>query len=272
MKKSKVVAIVAFTIILITSLIASMWYVIARDDIGMTLEGFRRRRSNKETTTNEPQWIGELMQKNENRSETREIENLLASALGKLEISSPEDLMKYTSIDNCGCKELRHSLNIFERNYKGDLKSNWLYVALFRAVATFHRSVCRKSEQCWKHFVPHQRILIGLHEQFADCEGQPDWFEKNATFACAEAKNIIKCYHRALQMEADSKLINIFIRIFQNVINAALSERCQFAEFKSEKFTELSSCSGDDVRLDVGCAIFTFLIIILFQFLRCAAT
>lgn len=161
------------------------------------------------------------------------MENVLEVTLAKLLITSPEDLMtSYVTRENFGCKDLKRSLKVFSSNYNGNLKSNLVYVRLFRSIGKFCQHFCGREEKYRKIFTPWQEEFMKLHEEFQDCQGRLDWYEKNSTFACDEANKIIECYHEALTFAINDKVIYHYIEVFKRIINEALSSSCKFNPLK----------------------------------------
>lgn len=162
------------------------------------------------------------------------MENVLEVALAKLLITSPEDIMTtFVTREGFGCKQLKHSLRTFGTNYVGDLKSDLVYVRLFRSIGKFFQLFCDQNEKYRKVFTPFQDELIKLHEEFMDCQGSLDWYERNSTIACIEAGKIIECYHEALIFDIDNKFIYHYIDVFEKIINEALSKPCKFEKLRN---------------------------------------
>lgn len=167
------------------------------------------------------------------------MENVLEVALAKLLITSPEDIMTtFVTRENFGCKELKRSLRTFGTSYVGDLKSDLVYVRLFRSIGKFFQLFCDQNEKYRKIFTPLQDELVKLHEEFIDCQGSLDWYEKNSTLACAEANRIIECYHEALIFDIGNKFVYHYIDVFKKIINEALSKPCKFEKLRNANCEE----------------------------------
>lgn len=218
-------------LLLIPSLIIiPLWFILSRRNIKESLTNFRCRRSNDEITNDSSFWIQRMMNEQKNKSRRRDEENILASTLASQLITSPEDIMmKYITQDNFGCKDIKHALKIFGRNYNGPLTADLaMYVRLFSSLRKFYRLLCERDEKYRKIFAPYQDEILSLHEQFVDCQGALDWYEKNGTAACTEAHKILKCHHEALLIDIGSQIANDYTYVFEQVINAALKKPCKF--------------------------------------------
>jgi hypothetical protein len=169
-----------------------------------------------------------MMEEKLNKSQIREEENVLATALAQLLITTPEDIMKYLTEESFGCKKINRSLKTFRKNFIGDLTADNTYLKLFRSLDKFHNLICGQSEMYRKIFTPSQDDIAKLHEQFAFCAGELDWYEKNATVACAEGQKILDCYHEALVFDTDEKVAFYYDRLFKHVINSSLTHPCKF--------------------------------------------
>lgn len=168
-----------------------------------------------------------------NKTQNREMENVLEVTLAKLLITSPEDIMtSFVTRENFDCKDLKRSLKVFSANYVGDLKSDLVYVRLFRSIGKFYQHFCGQDEKYRKIFTPWQDEFMKLHEEFQDCQGRLDWYEKNSTFACDEANKIIECYHDDLTFAINDKVVCHYIEVFERIINEALSSPCKFIQMK----------------------------------------
>lgn len=230
MKCTKVASTSIILFLLIASTIASIWFIFYRKNLETVLENFRMRRSNENATSESPPWISNMMEAKENRSQLREEENVLATALAKLLITSPEDIMNkfITDEENFGCKKIDRALNVFKKNFNGDLNDNSAYVRLFRSLGKFHQLICGQNEKYRIIFTPSQDEMVKLHEQFLACSGEMDWYEKNETISCVEAQKILDCYHEALVYDVGEKVSYFHDYIFKQVINAALNQPCKF--------------------------------------------
>lgn len=176
------------------------------------------------------------LEASKNKSRLREMENSLEIALAKLLITSPEDIMiTFMTRENFGCKDLKRALQTFSSRYDGDLKSELVYVRLFRSIAKFFQLLCNDNhnEKLRKIFNPWQDELLKLHEEFVDCQGTLDWYERNSTFACAEANKIIECYHAAMSFDISRKVVRNYLEVFEKVMNEAMSESCKFERITS---------------------------------------
>ncbi|CRK87300.1 CLUMA_CG001102, isoform A [Clunio marinus] len=174
-----------------------------------------------------PVWINEIIETSGNKSRGRASENVLLNGLAQLEISSPENIMTYITHES-PCKKLKPYVNAFKR-YRHNLPSNSLYVRLFKAVEKFRSIYCTNEDKYRRIFLQHQDELISLHEQFADCDGKPDWYENmNASNLCEDAKNILNCYEDALCKEVGCGVAEAWSFIFQQIMNETLIRPCDF--------------------------------------------
>lgn len=155
----------------------------------------------------------------------------MLNALGQLKISAPENIMTYITLES-PCKKLKPYINVFER-YRKDVPDKKLYVRLFNAIQNFHSVYCGRDERYRKMFSQQQEELLKLHENFEDCEGEPDWYENgNATVRCVNARNIMNCYSETLRIEIGSRVARAWNCIFERVINEAMVQSCNFTVSK----------------------------------------
>lgn len=233
MKSSKCLFIFILLPILIALLIAGLWCILVPEDIKNTVGILRWRRNPELLSHRSPEWIDQMIQTNSNKSSHRLGENVLLNALGQLEISGPENIMTYISMDS-PCKKMRPHLNVFKR-YEKDIPDKSLYVHLLKAVKKFYSIYCGRDRKYQKLFADWKDQLLGLHEQFIDCEGVPDWYEdSNATSLCETASNIVNCYYDYLVMETSKSVAKAWKYIFQSVLNEAMTQPCRFSTSKEE--------------------------------------
>lgn len=226
MKDAKFISIFVLLLILITLLIFTLWCVVLPEDAKDTVETLRRRREL-------PHWVEQKIEKSTNESLRRSSENALLTALGRLMISSPEDIMTFITLDS-PCKHLKPYIEIFERHHK-DLPDNQLFVRLFKAIKTFNFIYCGRDERYRKLFAKWQDELLNLHENFEDCEGARDWYENiNATVRCEDARSIEKCYVVALQTQLGVDVASAWKCIFKPVVNQAMIQPCNGTETLGE--------------------------------------
>jgi len=223
-------------LILITSLIVALCFVLLWPEqlertIGTSLRWKRTSQlpEQQQQQQQAPKWINEMIETNSNKTLIRTEENVLLNALGQLEISSPEDVMTYITLD-AGCKKLKRYRDVFEKNHK-DVPDSVLYVRLFRSITTFHTLYCGRDERYRRIFAELQDELLGLHEEFLDCNGQPDWYETtNSTVVCATAEGISNCYAHKLRAQIDDvAAVTVWTCVFQSVLNAAMLTPCNFS-------------------------------------------
>jgi hypothetical protein len=238
MKSAVAKTILAILVVVSLSATAFLWYAHYKEDINEAWQTFRRRRASdgnataKTEDSSSSQWISKVMEERANKSHIKEEENVLATSLAQLLITSPEDIMSYMTEENFGCKKISHSLNVFRKNFKHDLYNDNTFVLLFRALSKFHNLLCGQNKMFQQIFTPSQDEIGKLHEQFAFCAGELDWYEKNATVACAEGEKILDCYHEALVFEVGEKVAYYYDSIFKHVINASLTHACKFKKLK----------------------------------------
>lgn len=270
MKFVKILSILVILLILITSLIVVLWIVLAPEKLQSAIGTIRLRRNleaAQETTTKaveSSQWINQMIETNSNKTLIRTEENVLLNTLEQLEISSPEDVMTYITVEG-GCKKLKHYINVFENNHK-DLPDSKLYVRLFRAIEKFHTIVCGREERYHKFFLTWQDELTGLHENFLDCQGEPDWYElENSTVICAKADSILKCYQRDISEFVGAIVGETWTCIFKRVVNAALNIPCNFTKTPHhEKLISLEDDGSTSVAVKIKATILLFFIIVLY--------
>ena len=229
MNKGKFLSIFLFLVTLAAVLVVVLWQFILPEDIKDSMGIIRWRRNSDVPlpTPQTPPWMGEMIVANANRSNQRTSENILLNALGQLQISGPENIMAYISMQST-CATIRPYLKIFERNHK-DLPDSQLFVRLFKAVEKFHLSFCGNNERYRRIFSMHEVELTALHEQFVDCEGEPDWYERtNSTTRCAEADNVVKCYGETLKSEIDESTARAYVCLLETVLNVAMVGPCNF--------------------------------------------
>lgn len=220
MKDAKFISIFVLLLILIALLIFTLWCVVlpevAKDTVGIQ----RNRRE-------PPLWMEQMMEKSTNKSLQRSSENVLLTSLARLEISGPEDVMTYITLDS-PCKQLKPYIRTFERHRK-DVPDKKLFVRLFNAIKKFYSSYCGRDERYQKLFTKSQDELRNLHENFEDCEGAPDWYENmNATLRCEDARIIMNCFVDTLRMEIGDGAANAWQCIFTSVVNEAMIQPCNF--------------------------------------------
>lgn len=228
LKNFKFCSIFVLLLILITLAALILWCLLLPEDVKDALGMLRRRRNMEVETEHPPRWIEELVQTNVNKTVERKGENVLINALGQLGISSPENIMAMITLDS-PCKNLKPHLNAFGRHHE-DVPDTNLYARLFNAIKKFASIYCGPDERYRKLFTKWQEVLLGLHEQFVDCDGQPDWFENtNATSVCASAENIMNCYGESLRVEIGDVGAKAWKWIFTHAVNELTVKPCKFS-------------------------------------------
>lgn len=214
-------------VILVTLLIVALWCVLLPEDVKETLETFRWRRDMESETKKPPEWIGELIETNSNKTSIRKGENVLLNALGQLEISGPENIMSYITLES-PCRRLKPYLNVYEK-HRRDIPEKNLYVRLFKAIKKFHSMYCGREERYRKLFSQYQDELLSLHEQFVDCDAPPDWFENtNTSSVCKDAESVMKCYVETLRVEIGEVAAKAWKCIFTQVLQELMDQPCGF--------------------------------------------
>lgn len=221
MKDAKFISIFVLLLILIALLIFTLWCVVLPE---LAKDAFGIQRKRREP----PLWMEQMMEQSNNKSLQRSSENILLTALGRLEISGPEDVMTYITVDS-PCKQLKPHIGTFERHRK-DVPDKKLFVRLFNAIKKFYSMYCGRDERYQKLFTKSQDELQNLHENFEDCKGAPDWYENmNATLRCEDAHIIMNCFVDTLRMEIGDGAANAWQCIFKSVVNEAMIQPCNFA-------------------------------------------
>lgn len=232
MKGAKFVSILILLVILILLLIVALWCVLLPEDVKDALGSERWRRKSELKPPQSPEWMRQKVERTHNRSRAFFAERVLFNALGNLEISGPEDVMTYITLDSC--KNLKRFVDTFERYWDSLFEEN-LSVRLSKAIRNFHSIYCGRDERYRKLFSQWQDELLGLHEQFVDCEGAPDWFENtNATNRCSEANNVMNCVGATLEMEIGSQAAKAWKCLFRAVVNEAMIHPCSFTHSRSD--------------------------------------
>lgn len=261
MKSAKFISIFILLLVAITLAAAALWWILLPQDVE-DIVGVLRQRRNMELRQQPPAWMKEMLERHSNNSVGRTGENVLLNALGQMEVSGPENIMNYIT-HNSACKELRRHIIVFER-YRAHLPDDELYVRLFKAIESFHAIYCGKDERYRKLFSRWQDELLGLHEQFVDCEGQPDWYENpNATTRCADAKVIMMCNVNSLRLEIGESVAKAWKFIFKSVLDKAMVQPCNFT--KDEYFDGLGTGSAAN-SLNAGVALIVFILAVVFIF------
>ena len=267
MKSSKCLLIFIFLPILIAILIVALWCILVPEDVKHTIGILRWRRNPELPSNRSPEWMEQIIQMNSNRSNHRTGENVLLNALGQLEISGPENIMTYVTLES-PCKKMKPYLNVFKR-YQEDVSDKSLYVRLFKAVKKFYSIFCGQDERYQKLFSKWHDQLLRLHEQFIDCDGAPDWYENsNETILCENAKNIVNCYSESLKMEASIKVAKAWKCIFQLVLNEAMTKTCQFQTLPHEFDDIFSSSAQNSKNLNVILILLFAISLNIFYFLK----
>lgn len=260
MKNVKFISICAMLLILIALLIATALCMLWPEDANGPIGLMRWRRASEAKRPQLPQWMEQMIETNANKSLSRATENVLLNSLGHLKISAPEHVMTYITLDS-SCKMLKPSLNVFEKHRK-DVSDKQLFVRLFKAIRKFRSVYCGRDERYRKLFGPLQDVLIGLHEQFEDCEGRPDWYENaNATVRCADARNIMNCYGEALRVEIGSAAERAWKCIFKPVVNEAMIQPCNFLTSQTDDSFDGFSGGAKSTKLAALVLIATFIVI-----------
>lgn len=242
MKGPKFVFIVILLMILITLLIVALWCVLLPEDVKDALGNKRWRRKSEIEPPQSPEWLKQKVAGTNNASRAYFAERVLLNALGNLQISGPEDVMTYITVDSC--KDLKRFLDTFVR-YQDCLGEEHLYVRLAKAIRKFHSFYCGRDERYRKLFSQFQDELLGLHEQFVDCEGPPDWFENsNKTNRCSEAKSVMNCYEDTLKMEIGSRPAKAWKCLFEAVVNEAMIMPCSFPHSKNDFLSAVGSSAA----------------------------
>lgn len=240
MKRAEFVSILILLAIFILLLIVALWCLLLPEDVKDAFGSERWRRKSEWKPPQSPEWLKQKVERTHNRSRAYFAERVLFNALGNLEISGPEDVMTYITLDSC--KDLKRFVDTFKR-YRDVLVEENLFVRLSKAIRKFHSIYCGRDERYRKLFSQWQDELLGLHEQFVDCEGSPDWLENtNATNRCSEANSIMKCSGETLEMEIGSQAAKAWKCLFRAVVNEAMIQPCSFTH------------SRNDFPFDVGSA------------------
>lgn len=231
-----------FNLVLLLTLCGAVFYIIYQDNIEEFLRKNRQRREIKPKDSSLPEVV-EQIQKGENDSRIVELENLFAATLGKLLISTPEDILKFFEKSNYGCKEVNQTLKVFKRNYFGQLSEENYYVRLFHMLDKFHQLICEDSEKLRKIFRNLDDDFVRIHDELADCVGKPDWIEKNKT-VCVEAQNILDCQYASIGFAMGGNVAHNYNKIFEEVVNAGLSLPCRFKNHPKtlQSFMSGASC------------------------------
>jgi hypothetical protein len=210
---------------------------------------FRFKRSQENDGKNKKHSPNKIQHENVNGTDIEQ-ENLLIETLAKLLITSPEDIMLFVTIENFKCKEIKNGLKIFRQNFDGNpKKTNLAHVRLFRALTKYSKFLCERNDKYREIFTKWQDELINLHEQFTDCEGQLDWYERNAKTACGTAENILKCYNEALKIDINSQaLSNAFIQVFEGIMSAVLSSHGECNFKNANKSMKINVSSGYSLK------------------------
>lgn len=253
MKSAKFISVFVLLVIFIVLLIVALWCVLLPEDVKDALGSKRWRRNSELKPPQSPEWMKQKVERTKNSSRAYFAERVLFNALGNLEISAPEDVMTLIRLDSC--KNLKRFVDTFER-YQ-DLCEENLYVRLAKAIRKFHSIYCGRDERYRKLFSQYEDELLGLHEQFVDCEGPPDWYENmNKTNRCIEANSIINCFGDTLQMEIGSRPAKAWKCIFRAVVNEAMIQPCNFTYSKKDfPFDAGSSSVSSKAIIIVLCII-----------------
>lgn len=210
----------------------------------VSIDGLKDRISNLFTkrsvtdvkaSTISPLLDNRIIQQTNNKPLIHSEVNILMVSLGQLGINSPEKIMAYITEDN-GCKKLKHYLGIYQKNHK-NLANNMLYVRLFKGIEKFHSLFCSKDDQHYQRVISNcEEPLRSLHEQFIDCEGKLDWYEKmNSSIVCSDAQSILECYHTVTVTKCNTDVARQMIHLFEHVLNAILIPSCDFASILHSK-------------------------------------
>ena len=108
---------------------------------------------------------------------------------------------------------------------------------LFKGIEKFHTLFCGKDDQQYRRVISScEEPLRSLHEQFIDCEGKLDWYEKmNSSIVCSDARSILECYHTATITKCNTDVARHLIHLFEYVLNAILIPPCDFASIINSK-------------------------------------
>lgn len=232
----------------------------------VSIDGLKNRISNLFTKRSVPDVItstvsplldNRIIQQTYNKTLFHSEENILMVSLGQLVVSSPEKIMAYITEDN-GCKKMKHYLGIYQKNHK-NVANNILYVRLFKGIEKFHTLFCGKDDQHYRRVISScEEPLRSLHEQFIDCEGKLDWYEKmNSSIVCSDARNILECYHTVIITKCSTDVARQVIHLFEYVLNAILIPSCDFASIINSKnerlidddsFQETIRSFDDDIK------------------------
>ncbi|KAJ6633822.1 hypothetical protein Bhyg_17895, partial [Pseudolycoriella hygida] len=127
-------------------------------------------------------------------------ENKLMLRLATMKVISPERIVLMFTTDNLLdlCRKLDANINEVKHEYKScvPLKRDNLYWMLFQGVETMHSKVCNctKPGKLLKNLLDNRDCIVELREEYIDCEGPADWFEKeNRTNLCEIYHDILNC-------------------------------------------------------------------------------
>lgn len=261
MKKEKFISLLIFSIVFLGLVVTVLWRFILPLDIKESISIIRWRREMDPPPTTPTPIIDIMIESSSNKTTQRTSENILLNALGHLQISCPEDIMAFIQMQS-SCSDIKPYLKVFERNHK-DLSDDQLFVRLFKAVEKFYAIFCGKNERFRRIFIEHEAELKGLHEQFADCQGAPDWYEnKNSSLRCTEAANIVKCYGESLRNEINESTARAFVCLLEQVLNVTMTGPCSFTTVAIDLSFHSSSASNSSEFIAI---ILFFTLVVIFM-------
>lgn len=208
---------------------------VSMDGLKDRISNLFTKRSVTDDVTISPLLNNEIIQDINNKTLIHSEVNILMVSLGQLEISSPEKIMAYINDDN-GCKKMKHYLGIYKKNHK-NVANNNLYVRLFKGIEKFYTLFCGNDDHHYRRIISScEESLRSLHEQFIDCEGKLDWYEKvNSSIVCSDAKNILECYHTVTLTKCNADVARKLTHLFEYVLNALLIPSCNFTSIINSK-------------------------------------
>ncbi|KAG4071637.1 hypothetical protein HA402_011791 [Bradysia odoriphaga] len=133
---------------------------------------------------------------------TKEVcdEKKLMLRLATMKVISPERIVLMFTSDNLNdlCRKLGSNIDEVKHEFKSctPLKRDNLYWMLFQGVEAMYGKICNSTKpgKSLQNLINNRDCIVELREEYIDCEGPADWFEKeNQTTLCEIYHDVLNC-------------------------------------------------------------------------------
>ncbi|XP_017469755.1 PREDICTED: uncharacterized protein LOC108361615 [Rhagoletis zephyria] len=147
--------------------------------------------------------------------------------LACIRVTSPERILLLLTWDSVGntCNSTHRVLGHINDTLTDCVPSPTtnLYMRLYRALEFFDEQICGRAETKSKHLENYRSCISELRDDFIDCEGPADWFEKRSkAYVCRQFTEIINCDYIRTALLCGLKPARMLRSFAAEIINKAL--------------------------------------------------